>query len=91
MARVFVIRNQDQHYLSIDGTWVDGSEPPALFCTRYRDVAINELFEANLSDINLRGELLACRTCDAGHAQVEVLNPIAAEEHETVPALAEIA
>ena len=97
MKQLFVIRNQNQHYLGRHHEWVDGSHRPALFRTPYRDVAVNELFEVNVKDFALRGEIIACDTDDKGYPVVEVLNPIpdappatddfpAAEETSATPA-----
>lgn len=84
MSKLFVIRNQEQHYLSRDNCWVDGSEPQRLFRSPHQDAALNELFEATLHDPALRGEVLACGADAQGLPEVEVLNPIIAP----APALA---
>lgn len=76
MKQLFVIRNQHLHYLGRHHEWVDGGNPTAVFRTPHRDVAANELFEANLKDIALRGEILACEVDERGLPVVEVLNPI---------------
>jgi hypothetical protein len=73
---IYVIRNQNQHFLGRHGEWLDGSHVPALFRTDHRDVAVNELVEVNLRDFDLRGEILACESDDDGYPIVEVLNPI---------------
>lgn len=77
MKQLFVIRNQHQHYLGRHHEWVDGSHPPALFRTPHRDMAVNELFEVNVKDFALRGEIIACETDERGLPVVEVLNPVA--------------
>ena len=76
MKQLFVIRNQHQHYLGRNHDWVDGSHPPALFRTPHRDMAVNELFEVNVKDFALRGEIIVCETNERGLPVVEVLNPI---------------
>jgi hypothetical protein len=73
---VFVIRNQHKHYLGKHGEWLDGSHPTALFRTTHRDVAVNELIDHNIRDVELRGEILDCEADASGHPLVEVLNPI---------------
>jgi len=75
LKRLFVIRNQNQHYLGRHHDWLDGSHRPALFRTEHRDVAVNELFEVNVKDFALRGEIIACEADDKGYPVVEVLNP----------------
>ena len=76
MKQLFVIRNQHQHYLGRSHDWVDGSHRPALFRTPHRDVAMNELFEVNVKDFALRGEIIVCEVDERGLPVVEVLNPI---------------
>ena len=91
MKTIFVIRNQNNHYLGRHGEWVDGSHVPAMFRTEHRDVAVNELVEVNLRDFNLRGEILACEADDDGNPLVEVLNPIppAPSEEPAAPGTAQ--
>ena len=76
MTTIYVIRNQNNHYLGRHGEWLDGSHAPALFRTEHRDMAVNELVEVNLRDFNLRGEILACEDGADGYPLIEVLNPI---------------
>lgn len=76
MKTIFVIRNQNGHYLGRNGEWLDGSHVPALFRTEHRDAAVNELVEVNLRDFDLRGEIVACEAETGDYPVVEVLNPI---------------
>lgn len=76
MKTVFVIRNQNGHYLGRNGEWLDGSHVPGLFRTEHRDVAMNELVEVNLRDFDLRGEIIGCEAEAGEYPVVEVLNPI---------------
>jgi len=82
---VFVIRNQNGHYLGRNGEWLDGSHVPGLFRTEHRDVAMNELVEVNLRDFDLRGEIVGFEAEAGDYPVVEVLNPIVitTEECET--------
>ena len=79
MKTLFVIRNQNDHYLGKQHDWVDGHHRPALFRTEHRDVAINELFETNIRDFDLRGEIVPVEVDKHGYPAVEVLNPISTE------------
>ena len=45
-----------------------------------------ELFEVNVKDFALRGEIIACEADDKGYPAVEVLNPIP----DAVPVLDEL-
>ncbi len=76
MKTVFVIRNQNGHYLGRHGEWLDGSHVPALFRTEHRDVAVNELVEVNLRDFDLLGEVVGIDGVEGDYPVVEVTNPI---------------
>ena len=76
MAKLYVIRNNQQHYLAKDHSWVDGSEPHLLLSTRQHDTALNELFEATLLDPALRAEVLGLAPDNDKQPAPPVLNPI---------------
>ena len=76
MAKLYVIRNNQQHYLAKDHSWVDGSEPHLLLSTRQHDTALNELFEATLLDPALRAEVLGLAPDNDKQPALPVLNPI---------------
>jgi hypothetical protein len=82
---IFVIRNQNGHYLGRNGEWLDGSHVPALFRTEHRDVAVNELVEVNLRDFDLRGEIIGVEAEAGDYPVVEVLSPIVVEEVAVAP------
>ncbi|WP_226644219.1 hypothetical protein [Microbulbifer variabilis] len=60
MSHVYVLTNQHQQFLSKSGEWLDGREPNKLFRSEHKDIAINQMFEANTRDVSLRIELLQC-------------------------------
>lgn len=60
MSHVYVLTNQHQQFLSKSNEWIDGRDSARLFRTEYKDVAINQMFEANTRDVTLRIELLEC-------------------------------
>jgi hypothetical protein len=57
---MYILHNQDGYFLTKSGDWSDGRELAPLFKTNYKDEAINQLFEANSKDYNLRISLLEC-------------------------------
>jgi len=57
VASAFVIRNQLGQYLSKKEDWVSGRDASSIFFKTYYDEALNQLFEANTKDINLRGKV----------------------------------
>jgi hypothetical protein len=80
LKQLFLIRNQNLHYLGKNGEWLDGSHASALFRCEHRDVAVNQLIEINIKDFDLRGEIILCDSDDRGHPVVEVLNPVVVME-----------
>jgi len=76
LKQLFLIRNQNMHYLGKNGEWLDGSHAPGLFRCEHRDVAVNQLIEINIKDFDLRGEIILCDIDERGYPVVEVLNPI---------------
>lgn len=57
---MYILHNQDGYFLTKSGGWSDGRELPPLFKTIHKDEAINQLFETNSKDYNLRLSLLEC-------------------------------
>lgn len=70
MSHVFVLTNQHQQFLSKSNEWIDGREANRLFRSEHKDVAINQMFEANTRDVSLRIELLECELSSKGQPQV---------------------
>lgn len=60
MSHVYVLTNQHKQFLSKSKEWFDGRDATKLFRSEHKDVAINEMFEANTRDVSLRIELLQC-------------------------------
>lgn len=70
MSHVYVLTNQQQQFLSKSNEWIDGREAGKLFRSEHKDVAINQMFEANTRDVSLRIELLQCELNGKGQPQV---------------------
>lgn len=70
MNHVYVLTNQHQQFLSKSNEWIDGREANRLFRSEHKDVAINQMFEANTRNVSLRIELLECELNGKGHPQV---------------------
>jgi hypothetical protein len=72
MDKVFVVKNQQNLYLSKQQEWVDGADSQSLYRTQHRDEAINTVFEVSSRDIYLRAEALACAVDAKNNPVVEV-------------------
>lgn len=79
---MFILQNQDGYFLSKSGEWLDGREPVALYRTVYKDEAVNQLFETNSQDYNLRINIISC---EANPKKI----PIIADELLPPPLVAE--
>jgi hypothetical protein len=73
MSKVFIIKNQDDFYLTRQNEWNNGSEAALLFKTPHHDIALNTLIELNSKDIHLRGVIMEVETSDKGLPIVEVI------------------
>jgi hypothetical protein len=80
MSKVFIIKNQDNHYLDKHDEWVDGSEAAQVFRSPHRDIALNKLIDQNIRDVSIRGELIQCELDSHNQPRVNVINPIATTE-----------
>lgn len=70
MSQVFVLINQHRQFLSKNNEWVDGRESGRLFHSEHKDIAINQMFEANTRDIDQRIQLLLCPLNARGQPQL---------------------
>ncbi|MCX2778663.1 hypothetical protein [Microbulbifer thermotolerans] len=70
MSHVYVLTNQHKQFLSKSNEWIDGRDVARLFRSEHKDVAINQMFEANTRDVSLRIELLECALNAKGHPQI---------------------
>ena len=57
MSGTFVVLNQLGHYWGKSGAWVSGTQANLVACWKYRDEAVNTLFELGSKDTELRGEV----------------------------------
>lgn len=57
---LYILQNQDDLFLGKNSDWTDGTDPRALFKTRHKDEALNQLFEVNSKDYTQRIQLICC-------------------------------
>ncbi len=77
MDTLFIIRNQNNQFLTRKNDWVDGSEAQALFKTPHHDIALNQLIEINTKHIDLRCELVKCQPNEKGIPVIPTLEAFA--------------
>ena len=58
MATAYVVRNQLGQYLTKKAEWCSGRDASIVFCKPHFDEALNQLFEINTKDIELRGKVV---------------------------------
>lgn len=66
MPHTYVLTNQNKLFLSKQDEWIDGYERAKLFRTEHKDIAINQMFEANTRDVDQRIQLLQCELDQKG-------------------------
>ncbi|BFM09584.1 hypothetical protein [Halioxenophilus aromaticivorans] len=54
MSTLFVLRNQDSLFINRQGEWVSGREANSLFRAKFKDEALNEVFEISARDFGQR-------------------------------------
>lgn len=81
---VFVIQNQDNHYLDTEDQWSLPDGEHAVFASPHRDVAINKLFEMTLHDPQLRGKVVTCPADERGKPLIDRM-PGESESTATTP------
>ncbi len=79
MATIFVIQNQNGHYLGKQQQWLDGRDRRLLFRTVHSDEVANVIFEQSSKDIQLRAQALACELDDSNQPIVKPGPPIQSE------------
>lgn len=58
MATAYVVRNQLGQYLTKKSEWCSGKDSSSIFWKQHFDEALNQLFEINTKDIELRGKVV---------------------------------
>lgn len=64
MATAYVVRNQLGQYLTKKAEWCSGRDASIVFCKPHFDEALNQLFEINTKDIELRGKVVEIEVDD---------------------------
>lgn len=70
MTEIYLLQNQDKLFLGKHGEWLDGRDAGALYKTRHKDEALNQLFEVNTKDYSQRIHVLSCSTRPNGLPQI---------------------
>ncbi len=60
--KIYILQTQDQRTLNKDLEWSSEADRNIIFCTPFRDIALNQLIELNAKDIDLRASIVECDT-----------------------------
>lgn len=60
VGKIFLLQNQDKLLLGKQQNWTDGRDLGALYKTRHKDEAVNQLFEVNSKDVTQRIHIIDC-------------------------------
>ena len=58
--KIYILQTQDQRTLNRDLEWSSEADRTMVFCTPYRDIALNQLIELNAKDIDIRASIVEC-------------------------------
>jgi len=58
--KIYILQTQDQRTLNRDLEWSSEADRSMVFCTPYRDIALNQLIELNAKDIDMRASIVEC-------------------------------
>ena len=58
--KIYILQTQDQRTLNRDLEWGSEADRTMVFCTPYRDIALNQLIELNAKDIDMRASIVEC-------------------------------
>ena len=64
MVTAYVVCNQLGQYLTKKGEWCSGKDANQIFFKPHFDEALNQLFEVNTKDIELRGKVVEVEVAD---------------------------
>lgn len=58
--KIYILQTQDQRTLNKDLEWSSEADRNAVFHSKHRDIALNQLIELNAKDISLRATIVEC-------------------------------
>ena len=58
--KIYILQTQDQRTLNRDLEWSSEADRTMVFCTPYRDIALNQLIELNAKAIDMRASIVEC-------------------------------
>lgn len=70
MSEAFILKNSEGYFYSKSGEWVDGRDASQLFRCSHRDEALNQLFEVNSKNYELRITIVECQLNSKKHPQL---------------------
>jgi hypothetical protein len=85
--KIYILQTQDQRTLNKDLEWSSEADRNCVFCTPYRDIALNQLIELNAKDIDLRASIVECEADANGRpvlsAELQANNQAAANSDQS--------
>lgn len=75
MSECYVIQNQQGYYVTRQREWTDGRDPKPVYRTKFKDEAINWVFELSSKDIDLRAMVIATEFDEKGQPVLDIIAP----------------
>ena len=73
MSKIYVVRSVEGHYLSKHNEWLSGKDSSAIYFAKHQDVALNQLIDITIKDINVRAKIVECELDDKQKPVVEII------------------
>ena len=70
MSSVFILQNQDQQYFNKRGEWTHGEDAGSLYCSVFKDEALNQKLELTVRHPELRINVVECQPDTKGRPQL---------------------
>lgn len=73
MSKAFVVRSIEGHYFSKQQEWICGKDRNIIYFAKHKDVALNQLIDITIKDVNVRAKLIECDLDEKARPIVEVI------------------
>ncbi len=80
MSTLYLICNQDNHFLEKSGEWANTLRASTIYRTVHKDEALNHLLEMNAKEITLRLSIVEATHTEAGIQLNTPLEPVEPEQ-----------
>ena len=73
MSAAYVVRSAEGHYLSKQQDWLSGKDKNSLYFTKHKDVALNQLIDITIKNVNVRAKIVPCELDEKSRPLVDII------------------